>query len=191
MEFRDKIICFHEEVAMAKWIIDPDHSVASFAVRHMMVSDVHGQFNKISGAIQFDPSDLTPSSVEAEIDVTGIYTGIQKRDEHLKSPDFFDAERYPTIAFKSTKVESAGGRSFRVSGELTMHGVTRPAILNAEHFGPVKGTEEGEAVIGFSASTTINREDFGIMWNVALIEKGGVVVGKEVQIALDIEADPA
>ena len=176
---------------MGKWIIDPDHSVAAFVVRHMMVSNVHGQFNKISGAIQFDPADVGRSSVEAKIDVSGIYTGIQKRDEHLRSPDFFDAEKYPAIAFKSTKVESAGGHSFKVSGDLTIHGVTRPAILNAEHFGPVKGTEEGETVIGFTASTTINREDFGIMWNVALLEKGGVVVGREVRITLDIEGDPA
>ncbi len=176
---------------MAKWVIDPDHSVASFSVRHMMVSNVHGQFNKISGAVQFEPFDMARSSVQAEIDASGIYTGIVKRDEHLRSPDFLDAEKYPKILFKSTKVESAGGPGFRVSGDLTIHGITRPVVLNAEHFGPVKGTEEGETIIGFTASTSINREDFGIMWNVALLEKGGVVVGKELQITLDIEADPA
>jgi polyisoprenoid-binding protein YceI len=176
---------------MAKWVIDADHSVAAFTVRHMMVSNVHGQFNKIAGSIRFDPADISHSSVETGIEVEGIYTGIQKRDEHLRSPDFFDVEKYPRIVFKSTKVESGAGNRFRVSGDLTIHGVTRTVTFDAQYLGPVKGTEEGETVIGFAASTTINREDFGIMWNVALLEKGGVVVGKDVQITLDVEADPA
>jgi polyisoprenoid-binding protein YceI len=176
---------------MAKWVIDADHSVAAFSVRHMMVSNVHGQFNKISGTVQFDSSDMARSSVEVEIDAAGLYTGIQKRDEHLRSPDFFDVAKYPLILFKSGRVESLGGNRFSVTGALTIHGITRPVTFDAEYLGPVKGTEEGETVIGFTASTTINREDFGIMWNVALLEKGGVVVGKDVQISLDIEADPA
>lgn len=175
---------------MAKWVIDPDHSVAAFVVRHMMVSNVHGQFNKISGTIQFDVSDIAHSAVEAEIDASGIYTGIPKRDEHLLSPDFFDVAKHPKIIFKSARVDPTGGNHFKVSGSLTIHGVTRPVAFDTEYLGPVKGTEEGEAVMGFAATTTINREDYGIMWNVALLEKGGVVVGKEVQITLDMEADP-
>jgi polyisoprenoid-binding protein YceI len=176
---------------MAKWIIDPDHSVAAFAVRHMMVSNVHGQFNNISGTIQFDPADIAHALVEAEIDVSGIYTGIQKRDEHLRSPDFFDVEKYPQVRFKSTTVESSGGNRFRLAGNLTIHGITRPVAFDAEYLGPVKGTEEGETCVGFTASTTINRGDYDIIWNVALLEKGGVVVGREVQITLDVEADPS
>jgi polyisoprenoid-binding protein YceI len=175
---------------MAKWVIDPDHSVAAFTVRHMMVSNVHGQFNKLSGTIQFDPADIAHSSVEAEIEAEGIWTGIQKRDEHLRSPDFFDVAKYPKIFFRSTKVEPAGGSRFRLAGNLTIRGVTRPVAFDAEYLGPVKGTEEGERCVGFSATTKINREDYGIMWNVALIEKGGVVVGRDVQITLAIEADP-
>jgi polyisoprenoid-binding protein YceI len=176
---------------MTKWIVDPDHSVAAFTVRHMMVSNVHGQFNKIAGTIEFDPADIARSSFEAEIDAEGIWTGIQKRDEHLRSPDFFDVAKYPKILFRSANVDPSGGNRFRLTGNLTMHGVTRPVVFDAEYLGPVKGTEEGEICIGFAASTTINREDYNITWNVALLEKGGVVVGSEVRITLDIEADPA
>jgi polyisoprenoid-binding protein YceI len=175
---------------MAKWVIDPDHSVAAFAVRHMMVSNVHGQFNKISGTIRFDPSDIGHSSVEAEIDASGIYTGIPKRDEHLRSPDFFDVEKHPQIFFKSTRVEPGSGNRFGLTGNLTIHGVTRPIVFDVEYLGPVKGTEEGETCVGFTATTAINREQYDIMWNVALLEKGGFVVGREVQITLDVEADP-
>lgn len=176
---------------MAKWIIDPDHSVAAFTVRHMMITSVRGQFNRIAGSIQLDPADMAHSSVEAEIDTAGIYTGISKRDEHLSSPDFFDVAKYPKIFFRSTKVEPVGGNRFKLTGNLTIHGVTRPVTFDVEYLGPVKGTEEGETCIGFTAATTINREDYNIMWNAALIEKGGVVVGREVQIILDVEADPA
>ncbi|MCL5022139.1 MAG: YceI family protein [Nitrospirae bacterium] len=176
---------------MAKWIIDPDHSVATFTVRHMMVTDVHGQFNKISGTISFDPADPVHSSAEAEIDVSGIWTGISKRDEHLRSPDFFDVGKYPKITFTSTRAEGIEGRHFKLFGDLMIHGVTRQVVLHMEYAGPVKGTEEGEIIIGFTAAVGINREDYGMTWNVALVEKGGVVVGREVRIALDIEADPA
>jgi polyisoprenoid-binding protein YceI len=175
---------------MAKWVIDPDHSVAAFAVRHMMVSNVHGQFNRLSGTIQFDPADVAHLSVEAEIESEGLWTGIQKRDEHLRSPDFFDVAKYPKIFFRSSKVDAVSGKRFSLTGNLTLHGVTRAVSFDAEYVGPVKGTEEGETCVGFSATTRINREDYGIMWNVALLEKGGVVVGREVQITLDIEADP-
>ena len=172
---------------MAKWIIDPDHSVAAFTVRHMMVSNVRGQFNRLSGAIQFDPADIAHSSVEAEIEAEGLWTGIQKRDEHLRSPDFFDVAKYPKIFFRSAKVEPAAGKRLKLTGNLSIHGVTRTVTFDTEYVGPVKGTDE-ETSIGFSASIRINREDYGIMWNVSLSD-GGVVVGKEIQITLDIEAD--
>ncbi len=178
-----------EEKLMAKWVIDPDHSVAAFAVRHMMVSNVRGQFNKIAGTIYFDPADIDHSYTEAEIEAAGITTGIAKRDEHLRSPDFFDVAAHPKIRFRSSKVEAVGGSRFNVIGELTIRGITRIVTLQAEYFGPVKGTDD-ETSIGFSATVRINREDYGITWNVAL-EDGGVVVGKDVQIVLDIEADLA
>jgi len=172
---------------MAKWVIDPDHSVAAFVIRHMMVANVRGQFNKLSGAIFLDPDDMAGSSVEAAIDVSGIYTGIRKRDDHLRSPDFFDAERCPQITFKSGSVNSAGTKQLNVSGELTIHGISRPASLTVEYCGPMK-SPFGEISMGFAASTAVNREDFGLLWNMAL-DDGGFMVGKEVRIYLDIEAD--
>jgi polyisoprenoid-binding protein YceI len=172
---------------MSKWVIDPDHSVAAFVVRHMMVTNVRGQFNKISGTILFDSTDLTKSSVETIIDVSGIYTGIKKRDEHLCSPDFFGVEIYPQIIFKSTKSEIAGENHYKINGDLTIRGITRSVTLDAVYCGPEK-SPFGETSIGFTAKTTINREDYGIIWNMAL-ESGGVMVGKEVHIYLDIEAD--
>lgn len=174
---------------MNKWVIDPDHSVAGFVVRHMMITNVRGQFNKIRGTIHFDPDDVAHSSVEVTIDAAGITTGISKRDEHLRSNDFFDVTKYPAISFGSTKVEGSGGKRFNVFGDLTIRGVTRPVTLDAEYSGPVKGTE-GELSVGFSGVTKIYPEDFGINWNVGL-EDGGVVVGKEVQVYLDVEADLA
>ncbi|MEW6053786.1 MAG: YceI family protein [Nitrospirota bacterium] len=172
---------------MAKWIIDPDHSVASFVVKHLMVANVRGQFNKISGTIHFDPAEPGSASVEASIHAPGIYTGIQKRDDHLRSPDFFDTATYQDISFRSAKVEKNTVNAFRVTGELVIHGVAREVTLNAEYFGPEK-SPYGETSLGFAATITINREDFGVRWNVAL-ESGGVMVGREVKIYLDIEAD--
>ncbi|MCC6347950.1 MAG: YceI family protein [Nitrospirales bacterium] len=175
---------------MEKWNIDSDHSVAAFAVRHMMIAMVRGQFNKLSGSICFDPDDAARSSVEVEIEAASITTGIPKRDDHLRSPDFFDVEKYPAVVFRSTAVEATGGNRARVTGELTLHGTTRTITFDAEHFGPVKAPYGGEISRGFSASTRLNREDFGILWNETL-EAGGVMVGNEVQIFLDIEADLA
>jgi polyisoprenoid-binding protein YceI len=172
---------------MSTWVIDPDHSVAAFIVRHMMVANVRGQFNRVSGTIRFDPSDISRSSVEAVIDVSGISTGILKRDEHLRSPDFFDIARHPEIVFKSTKANPISGARFRVTGDLTIHGITHPITFDAEYFGPVKGTE-GETTIGLAATARINREDYRMIWNVPL-PGGGIMVGKEIQIMLDIEAD--
>jgi polyisoprenoid-binding protein YceI len=172
---------------MARWVADPDHSVAAFIIKHMMVANVRGQFNKISAELSFDPADISHSSVEAVIDASGIYTGIQKRDDHLRSPDFFDVAEYPLITFKSNKAETSGERHFKITGDLTIHGITRPVTLDAEYSG-IEKSSDGDISIGFTASTRINREDYGLTWNVEL-ESRGVMVGKEVQIFLDIEAD--
>lgn len=172
---------------MARWVIDPDHSVASFVVRHMMIANVRGQFNRISGTIVFDPENIPASSVEVIIEAAGIYTGIQKRDDHLRSPDFLDVEKFPHISFKSSRAENPGGRRLRVAGDITIRGITRNLVLETECSGPEK-SPYGETSMGFAASARINREDFGMIWNVAL-ESGGVMVGKDILIALDVESD--
>ncbi len=177
---------------MAQWNIDPDHSAAGFSIRHMMVTYIRGTITGITGTVSFDPQAMERSSVEASMPVSGLTTGNRKRDEHLFSADFFDAAKFPSIAFKSTKVEKTGSNRAKVTGELTIHGVTRTVAMSAEYVGPVKSPADigGETVMGFSGSLTINREDFGITWNVPLGE-AGLMVGKEVQITLDIEADLA
>lgn len=175
---------------MARWDIDPDHTVAAFTVRHMMLFNVRGQFNAVSGSIDFDPADIAASRVEATIGVQGIYTGIKKRDDHLRSPEFFDADTYPTITFKSTKVEDRGGKRFAVTGELTIRGITREVTLDAEYCDPVKDPFEEGTSIGFAATAVIDREDFGLTWNVPM-DGGGVMVGREVRLSLDVEADLA
>jgi polyisoprenoid-binding protein YceI len=172
---------------MAKWIIDPDHSVAAFVVRHMMVANVRGQFNRISGTIYFDSDDMANSSVEVAIDASGIYTGIQKRDDHLRSPDFLDVERYRQITFKSTHIEATRENRFRVTGDLSIRGISRPVTLDAEYNGPEKSPYD-ETSMGFTATTRIDRGEYNIIWNV-LLASGGVMVGKEVLIILDAEAD--
>lgn len=174
---------------MSKWVIDPDHSVAAFVVRHMMVANVHGQFNKIKGVIHFDKADIPNSSVELSIDVSGIYTGIQKRDDHLRSPDFFDVEKYPYMTFKSTKTEITEKNRLKVFGDLTIHGITKQIDIEVAYSGP-EHSPYGETSMGFTARVKINREDYGIMWNVEL-KNSGFMVGKEIQIVLDIEADLA
>jgi polyisoprenoid-binding protein YceI len=173
---------------MDKWVIDPDHSVAAFVVRHMMVANVRGQFNKLSGSLRFDPSNIAGSSVEVAIDAAGIYTGIQKRDNHLRSADFFDVANHPRIIFKSDKVEITGAKHFRITGDLTIRGITKTITLDVENSEPEKSPYGGETTIGFAATTKINREDFGLMWNEPL-ESGGVLVGRAVQILIDVEAD--
>jgi polyisoprenoid-binding protein YceI len=176
---------------MAKWIIDSDHSCAAFAIRHMTLAHVRGQFNRMKGTIHFDPSDKSRTSVEVDIDVASVNTGIKKRDEHLLTNDFFDEAKYPTITFKSTKVEFLNSTRCRVSGNLTMHGTTRPVTFEGEYAGPRKNPYGDETTVGFSGSTTVNREDFSIMWGSEPMEGGGLVAGKEVQIFLDVEADLA
>jgi len=172
---------------MSKWIIDPDHSVAAFAVRHLMVADVHGQFNKITGTINFDPADINKSSVNLEISVDSIYTGISKRDDHLRSQDFFYKEKYPVIIFKSSGAERTGFNSCKIYGDLTIRGVTRTVTIDINFYGPVK-SPFGETSLGFSGKLRLNRENYGIMWNEPM-ENGGFLAGKDAQIFIDLEAD--
>ncbi|HEY6872151.1 MAG TPA: YceI family protein [Geobacteraceae bacterium] len=175
---------------MAEWIIDPDHSVAAFSVRHMMIAHVHGQFNGVRGVIRFDPAGPAGLSVEAEIDAAGIYTGIGKRDEHLRSPDFFDAAHYPTITFTGKTAEAGAGGLCRVTGDLTIRGITRTVTIEGTYCGPVDDPfEEGARSIGFTGSTVVDREDYGMTWNVPM--GGGFMVGREVRITLNVEADLA
>lgn len=174
---------------MTTWKIDADHSVAAFKVRHMMVAHVHGQFNTLSGLARFDPNDLSTFSLEVSINATGIYTGISKRDAHLASPDFFDVSTNPTINFKSTGF-TVSGKGGCLTGDLTIHGVTKPVSLEVIFSGPIVSPQElgGETTMGITATGAINRQDFGMTWNVPMND-GGVMVGMEIAIDLDIEAD--
>ncbi len=172
---------------MTQWNIDPIHSSADFAVRHMMVSTVRGGFKNVTGSINFDPNNIADASVEATINVSEMTsTGVTDRDNHLKSPDFLDAENFPTITFKSKSVKPTGDNTAIITGDLTIRDVTREVELDTEFLGQVT-SPYGQTVAGFEASTKINREDFGLTWNMA-IEGGGVMVGKEIKISLDVEA---
>lgn len=168
------------------WQIDPSHTLVEFAVRHMMVSTVKGRFGRVAGTIVLDDADLTRSSVRADIDTTSIATGDEQRDGHLRSVDFLATEEFPTIAFVSTRVEPLGEDRARVTGDLTIRGVTREVVLDAELNGQGQ-SPFGKQVAGFSARTSISRKDFGLNWNVGL-EAGGVLVGDTVKISLEVEA---
>ena len=177
------------------WEIDPTHSSAEFSVRHMMVTNVKGHFGKMTGELTLDEKDASKSSVAVEIDATTIDTREPKRDTHLKSPDFFDVAKYPKITFKSTKVEKAGKGKFKVTGDLTMRGVTKPVTLAVE--GPTPEVKDimGGLSRGATATGKINRKDWGLNWNKPLEAAGGVLVGDEVTLNLDVElhkkAEPA
>jgi len=171
--------------ATTTWEIDSAHSAAQFSVKHLMVSNVRGEFGKVTGTVVLDTKDITKSTVEASIDVGTINTREEKRDGHLKSPDFFDVAKFPTITFKSKKVAGTAGH-LKVTGDLTLHGVTKEVTLDVE--GPAKEAKDpyGNIKSGAEAKTKINRKDYGLGWNKAL-ETGGVVVGEEVAITLDVE----
>jgi polyisoprenoid-binding protein YceI len=173
-------------MALEKWDFDTSHSSINFAVRHMVVSKVHGRFLKWSGDLQFAPDNLTQSKIEVEVDANSIETHDEKRDAHLKSADFLDSGKYPKMSFKSTRIEKAGDNEYNVVGNLTVHGVTKEIALKTEFGGRAKDPWGGERA-GFTASTTINRKDFGLGWNVAL-EAGGWLVGEKVEISLEVEA---
>jgi polyisoprenoid-binding protein YceI len=168
------------------WQIDASHSLVEFSVRHMMVSTAKGRFGDFAGTITFDPANLPQSSVSVEIQANSVATADPKRDEHLRSADFFDAEQFPTLTFRSTRVEPRGTDLVRIVGDLTIKDVTREVTLEAELNG-IGTNPWGKQVVGFSAHTSLNRKDFGLNWNVAL-EAGGVLVSDTIKISLEIEA---
>ncbi len=168
------------------WTIDAAHSGVHFTVRHMVVSKVRGKFGRFSGTITYDAARPAASSVVATIDVSSIDTGVEQRDGHLKSADFFDAARFPEMTFRSKHAEPAGADRLRLTGDLTIRGVTREVSLDVELGGRAKDPWGGERV-GFSARTSLDRKEFGLTWNQAL-EAGGVLVGDRVDIELEVEA---
>ncbi|MFV1956223.1 MAG: YceI family protein [bacterium] len=171
---------------MAKWNIDPAHSGAGFAVRHFMLSNVKGLFQDISGIVNYDPDDPSAIKIDAVISTSSISTGIKDRDEHLQSGDFLDVANFPEMAFVSTDADLSDG-SGTVSGDLTIRGISKPVNFDVVYFGPMVDPFESKTHIGFTATATINRVDYGMIWN-AELEGGGVVVGNKVQITLDVEA---
>lgn len=170
----------------ATWNIDPDHSNIGFKVRHLMVSNVKGSFEKHSGTIDINDKDITKSKVEVTIDTNSINTNVQKRDEHLRSADFLDVAKFPAMTFVSKKVAKAGKDRLKVTGDLTLHGVTKEVVLDVEPLSKESKDPWGNLRRGTTATTKINRKDFGLVWNKAL-ETGGVAVGEEVLITLEIE----
>jgi polyisoprenoid-binding protein YceI len=171
---------------LATYAIDPSHSEIEFGIRHMVVSTTKGRFRTFSGEITFDPQNIAASSVKVTIDADSIDTRDAKRDEHLRSNDFFGVGDNPQITFVSSRVVPAGGDKFDVIGDLTIAGITKEVTLSAE-FNGVETSPWGSQVVGFSATTELNRKDYGVNWNAAL-ESGGFVVGDRVKISLEVEA---
>ena len=172
--------------APSTWQIDPNHSSAQFAVRHLAISTVRGAFTKVSGTVAFDDKDISKSSVDVTIDAASVDTRVEGRDKDLRSDHFFDVEKYPTLTFKSTKVEQGEAGKLRVTGDLTIHGVTKSVVLDVE--GPSAPVKDpwGNQRMAVNASTKINRQDFGVKWN-AKMDNGGLVVGDDVAITIDAE----
>ncbi len=174
-----------ESAQLQKWTLDPTHSSAGFSVKHLMISNVKGEFRDVTGELTYDPLNVEQASITALIKVESIETREANRDAHLKSADFFDAVTYPELTFRSTKWQHKSGDELIVTGDLTIHGVTQPVKLNVEATQIIKDPWGGSR-IGFSGRTKIKRSDFGLTWNAAL-ETGGFVVGDEVTITLETE----
>jgi polyisoprenoid-binding protein YceI len=172
--------------ATATWQIDPAHTAAGFSVRHMMIATVRGQFKGVTGAVLWDDQDINNSTVDVTIDANTVDTGEPKRDADLKSANFFDVKNYPTITFKSTKIEKISAGKMKVTGNLTIHGVTKQVVLDVE--GPSGAVKDpwGNTRVALNASTTVNRLDYGVKWN-AKMDSGGMVVGDDVNINIDLE----
>ncbi len=168
------------------WRIDPNHSGAHFSVRHMMISTVRGEFTGVTGSVTYDPKDPAHDSVEATIDCATVNTGVAKRDAQLKSADFFDIARYPTMKFKSKRVEKAGDGKLKVIGDLTINATTQEVVLDVDGPTPPIRDPRGNEKVGLAASTQISRKAFGITWN-EVMESGGIAVADEVSISLDLE----
>lgn len=173
-------------MAIENWQIDTTHSSIGFTVRHMVVAKVHGRFTRYEGKLWLHGEDLTQASAEVKMEAASIDTGVEARDNHLRSPDFFDVGAFPKVIFRSKRVEAAGTGHYRVVGDLTLRDTTREVVLETEFLGKVKdpfGTER----LAFSARTHVNRSDFGLAWNKAL-ETGGVLVGERIDIELNVQA---
>lgn len=176
--------------AATTYTVDPAHSQANFSVKHMKFATVRGEFKKLSGTVTIDDKDLTKSTFEAKADAASIDTNEPKRDEHLKSAEFFDVQKCPELSFKSTKVAKGGKGKLKVTGDLTMHCVTKPVVFDVEGPSPEMKGPWGNTVRALTATTTVNRKDFGLNWNKAL-EAGGMLVSDEVKIELVAELTPA
>lgn len=174
------------QAATTTWNIDPVHSVAEFKVKHMMISNVKGQFTAVQGVLALDTTNSVNSRVEVAIEAASLTTRDTQRDAHLKSADFLDVEKFPTLTFKSTRINRVGGGELAVAGDLTIHGITRNVVFAVE--GPTSPAKDpwGNTRVGLSATTKISRKDFGLTWNSAL-ETGGVLVGDDVTITLDVQ----
>jgi polyisoprenoid-binding protein YceI len=173
-------------MSIERWAIDSSHSGIHFSVRHLVIAKVRGQFSRWTGALETPGSDFARASLDVVIDASSIDTGVADRDAHLRSADFFDVERYPDITFKSTSVTPTAADRLRVDGALTIKGVTRPVTLDVEILGQAKDPWGNERA-AFSATTSIDRREFGLTWN-QVLETGGVMVGERIDIAIDIEA---
>jgi polyisoprenoid-binding protein YceI len=168
------------------WNVDPSHSSAEFSVRHLMISSVRGTFSKVGGTITGDPKNPSGLTINATVDVASVDTREPDRDKHLRSPDFFDAEKFPVMTFKSKRVTAAGAGKMKITGDLTIKGITKEVVLDVEGPTPEIKDPSGNTRIGASATTTINRKDFNILWNKTM-DSGGMVVGEDVKITIDVE----
>jgi polyisoprenoid-binding protein YceI len=176
-------------IMMKKWNVDAAHSTLGFSVKHMMVSKVRGNFGEFDAHVEANETDLTGANIQFNIKVPSINTNSADRDNHLRSADFFDAETYPEIKFVANNITKKGDDKYDIAGDMTIKDVTKPVVFEAEYEG--KGTNPwGQEVVGFTAETKINRKDFGLTWNQAL-ETGGVLVGEDVKLSLEIQANPA
>lgn len=171
----------------SKWVVDATHSAIDFSVKHMMVSKVKGAFHNFNAAIEADPADLTTASIDFTVDVASIDTRNADRDGHLKSADFFDVEKFPTMTFKATDITKKDDDEYAVTGDMNIHGVTRPETFTVTFEGVAKDPMSGAEKIGFSAEGKVKRSDYGLTWNAAL-ETGGVLVGDDIKISIEIEA---
>ena len=173
-------------VPVTRWNIDPAHSGVHFSVRHMMIANVRGEFGRVSGTVELDPTDVTRSTVQASIEAASINTREPQRDEHLRSPDFLDVTTYPTIEFRSTGIERRSNDRLAVTGDLTIHGVTREVTLLTETDGVAHRDPYGNLRRGATATATLNRTDFGLTWN-AVLETGGILVGEDLKVTIDVQ----
>jgi polyisoprenoid-binding protein YceI len=170
----------------ASYKIDPDHSSINFTIAHLTISKVHGRFDKFSGTIEYEPGKMDAWKTEASIETASVNTSVEARDKHLRSPDFFNVEKFPVMTFKSTKISGVKDMKGKLTGDFTFLGVTKPVVLDVEGYGPVKDPWGNERV-GATAKGKINRKDFGMVWNKSL-DTGGLMIGDEVEIVLEIEA---